>query len=450
MRASLLLASLLSVSVMAADGCRRTTPPPPPPHAVQVAGTLQVPGLHAPVSVVRDASGIPHITASNTDDLFFAQGFVQAQDRLFQMDLWKRASQGRLAEVLGSNFIERDAMTRRIRFRGNPDEEWAAYGPDTHQIAAAFEEAVKIFTGVNDPLITGDQLNFRPASWGYTRTALRFDGQSVEADIRQAAHEIVVMYMGKAVERATVTDLFYNPKHPYTQSLLKSIPRLGEKKDGERLASIAGMVPDPFNLPKGCVFHPRCPLAMKGKCDKIEPTWNASVCKGDIGRLNLSDSRGELPRAVNLESRTARYALLSSIGGIGASDPLVQAQRAALFARRAPQAPIALIRNGKEFKISGDQSTVKAGTEIQVKTERPEVTLSLSEMDKGSWVIFDLPGFTKSASGTQQSSMDALRKANETSWFKDGKGLWVKLVAGPPVMQIIRPTDLQASISVSR
>src|SRR6185436_6947791 len=126
---------------------------------------------------------------------------------------------------------------------------------------------------------------------------------------------------------------------------------------------------------------------------KIEPTWNASVCKGDVGRLNLSDSRGELPRAVNLESRTARFALLSSIGGGNAQqDPLVQAQRAALFSRRPPQAPIALVRNGKEFKISGDQSTVKAGTEIQVKTERPEVTLSLAEMDKGSWVIFELPG----------------------------------------------------------
>jgi cell migration-inducing and hyaluronan-binding protein len=184
---------------------------------------------------------------------------------------------------------------------------------------------------------------------------------------------------------------------------------------------------------------------------KIEPTWNASVCKGDIGRLNLSDSRGELPRAVNLESRTARFALLSSIGGGSApQDPLVQAQRAALFSRRPPQAPIALVRNGKEFKISGDQSTVKAGTEIQVKTERPEVTLSLAEMDKGSWVIFELPGFAKSASGTEQRSLNALRQANETSWFRDGDTLWVKLVAAPPVMQIIRPTDLQASITVSR
>jgi cell migration-inducing and hyaluronan-binding protein len=143
--------------------------------------------------------------------------------------------------------------------------------------------------------------------------------------------------------------------------------------------------------------------------------------------------------------------LLSSIGGgQAANTPLAQAQRAALFARRPPQATIALIRNGKEFKISGDQSTVKAGTEIQVKTERPEVTLSLAEMDKGSWVIFGLPGFTKAAAGTQQGSMAALRQASETSWFKDGNNLWVKLVAAAPVSEIIRPTDLQASITVSR
>jgi cell migration-inducing and hyaluronan-binding protein len=121
-----------------------------------------------------------------------------------------------------------------------------------------------------------------------------------------------------------------------------------------------------------------------------------------------------------------------------------------LFSRRAPQAPIALVRNGKEFKISGDLSTVKAGTEIEVKTERDEVTLSLSEMDEGSWVMFEIPDFTNAASGTQKNSMDALRQANETSWFNDGDNMWVKLVAAPPVMEVIRPTDLQASITVSR
>jgi cell migration-inducing and hyaluronan-binding protein len=190
-------------------------------------------------------------------------------------------------------------------------------------------------------------------------------------------------------------------------------------------------------------------VATDDSCE-IRPSWNASVCTGDIGRLNLSDSRGELPGAVDLESRTARFALLASLGPNAPDTPLVQTQRAALFSRRPPQAPIALVRNGKEFKISGDQSTVRAGTEIQVKTERPEVTLSLAEMDQGSWVMFELPGFTKAASGTEKGSMEALRQANETSYFSDGDALWVKLVAAPPIMPVIRPTDLQASIKVSR
>jgi peptide/nickel transport system ATP-binding protein len=91
--------------------------------------------------------------------------------------------------------------------------------------------------------------------------------------IASMADEIVVMYMGKQVERAKVVDLFYHPKHPYTQALLQSVPRLGPKT-GARLASIEGMVPDPLNLPTGCVFHPRCPAFMPGKCDKLIPSWN--------------------------------------------------------------------------------------------------------------------------------------------------------------------------------
>jgi cell migration-inducing and hyaluronan-binding protein len=182
----------------------------------------------------------------------------------------------------------------------------------------------------------------------------------------------------------------------------------------------------------------------------IHPSWNASVCTGDIGRLNLSDATGELPKGVDLDTRTARYALLSSLGPDAPDTPLARAQRAALFSGRPPQAPIALIRNGKEFKISGDISTVRAGTEIEVKTERPEVTLSIAEMDEGSWVIFELPGFTNAASGAEQASMDALRQASETSYFNDGDTMWVKLVADAPVREVIRPTDLQASITVNR
>ena len=87
-----------------------------------------------------------------------------------------------------------------------------------------------------------------------------------------------------------------------------------------------------------------------------------------------------------------------------------------------------LSRNGKEVSVTGE-ANVMSGTEIKVVTERPNVSLTLTEMDPGSWVIFELPGFTTAASGTQQNSLDALRKASESSWFKDKDALWVKLVS---------------------
>ena len=62
-------------------------------------------------------------------------------------------------------------------------------------------------------------------------------------------------------------------------------------------------------------------------------------------------------------------------------------------------------------------------------TERPTVSLSLTELDAGSWVIFELPGFTTAASGTPRDSLDALRKASDTSYYKDKDAIWIKLVS---------------------
>jgi penicillin amidase len=114
----------------------------------QLSGDLAVAGLTAPVRVIRDTWGVPHIYARNDGDLFFAQGFVQAQDRLFQMDLWRRSAQGRLSEVLGPNFIERDAMTRRIQYRGDIAEEWDSYGHDAKAIAEAFVRGVNAWVAL--------------------------------------------------------------------------------------------------------------------------------------------------------------------------------------------------------------------------------------------------------------------------------------------------------------
>lgn len=104
--------------------------------------------------------------------------------------------------------------------------------------------------------------------------------------IAEIADEIVVMYMGKEVERANTIELFENPKHPYTVALLGSIPQIGEKKD--QLSTIEGMVPSPFDLPSGCVFHTRCPDFMPGKCDRVYPQY-AEVESGHMARCLLYD-----------------------------------------------------------------------------------------------------------------------------------------------------------------
>jgi penicillin amidase len=143
------LGGLIALSIVpAASGCREAARDAGAPAVAPVAGTLELDGLSAPVRVVRDKWGVPHIYAASQDDLFFAQGFVQAGDRLFQMDLWRRAAQGRLAEVLGANFVSRDAMTRRVQYRGSIDDEWASYGPDTQAIATAFVRGVNAWVAV--------------------------------------------------------------------------------------------------------------------------------------------------------------------------------------------------------------------------------------------------------------------------------------------------------------
>ena len=94
--------------------------------------------------------------------------------------------------------------------------------------------------------------------------------------IAELAERVVVMYAGKVVEEGKTEDIFYHPMHPYTQGLLQSIPKLGNRAMGERqqLHEINGMVPSLFHLPKGCGFCPRCPKAMdtcKEKLPDIKP-----------------------------------------------------------------------------------------------------------------------------------------------------------------------------------
>jgi peptide/nickel transport system ATP-binding protein len=102
--------------------------------------------------------------------------------------------------------------------------------------------------------------------------------------VAEMADDVAVMYLGKIVERTDVDTLFYNPQHPYTQSLLDSIPRIG--RNVEDLEVITGSVPNPMNIPRGCPFHTRCREALPGLCDvevpalkEIEPGHEVSCLR---------------------------------------------------------------------------------------------------------------------------------------------------------------------------
>jgi cell migration-inducing and hyaluronan-binding protein len=175
-------------------------------------------------------------------------------------------------------------------------------------------------------------------------------------------------------------------------------------------------------------------LATDTKACQIKPNWNAAVCKGDVGRLSFGGGGiGPRPPAA---AAVAPGADRPSSLGAGAPDPSAAPAAGGPGAavipitvprRGPPQPPVVVSRNGREQTVTS--TNVRAGTEIKVATERPTLDLTLTEMDAGSWVIFELPGFNTAAAGTPQNSLDALRKASDTSWFKDKDALWVKVVS---------------------
>ncbi len=196
-------------------------------------------------------------------------------------------------------------------------------------------------------------------------------------------------------------------------------------------------------------------IAIDDACE-IKPTWNAAVCKGDVGRMTVGappaagGGRGGRGPGAGPGGRSGAavaggpgagnggpggpgaYGGPGGPGGRGGG-PLVGARNGVLGSPAPAGPPVILSRNGKDLRVTGE-TNVRAGSEIKVTTERPSLSLSVKELDKGSWVIFDLPGFTTAASGTEESSLDALRKASATSYYKGDGSLWVKLVSSGDVL----------------
>jgi len=190
-------------------------------------------------------------------------------------------------------------------------------------------------------------------------------------------------------------------------------------------------------------------IAIDDACE-IKPTWNAAVCKGDVGRLAVGgpDGGGGIPGFAGFGGAPGAGPARTAPAGPGAATgPGLAAGRGGPGG--PPQPPVILSRNGKEVTLTGE-TNIRAGTEIKVTTERPSVALRLSELDSGSWVIFELPGFATAASGTPQDSLDALRKASATSYYKGKDSLWVKVVSNGEGARISGPGAGGTSVQVSR
>jgi cell migration-inducing and hyaluronan-binding protein len=211
-------------------------------------------------------------------------------------------------------------------------------------------------------------------------------------------------------------------------------------KDGS-----VGGVPDSFIVINGGI-------ALDEGCE-VKPTWNAAVCKGDVGRMTVGaggggggrgagpggggrgagggapaggGARGAAPAAPGAVAQRGAAPAPGAAGGRGGGGPVVGARTGRIGEPGAPVAVLSL--NGKDFPVSG-VTNVRAGSEFKVSTERTALSLSVSELNAGSWVMFELPGFTTASTGTAQDSLDALRKATTTSYYKGNGSLWVKLVS---------------------
>ncbi len=140
---------LIGITLLILAGCTKKPPSSLESRArealAQTQGTIRIDGLAKPVEIRRDRWGVPHIYAQTTEDLFFAQGFVAAQDRLFQIDIWRRIGAGELSEILGPGYVARDRFARLVRYRGHLEAEWSSYAPDAKAIITSFVRGVNAY-----------------------------------------------------------------------------------------------------------------------------------------------------------------------------------------------------------------------------------------------------------------------------------------------------------------
>ena len=177
--------------------------------------SLRVAGLKQPVQILKDRWGISHIYAKNESDLFFAQGYNVARDRLFQLELWRRQATGTVAEILGKQELRRDIGNRLFMYRGDLTQELNWYHPHGAAIVDAFVHGINAYiaeTERNPALLTPEfkMLGIKPGKWTPAIVISRFNGLAgnVEEEL-----DIALQIRAVSVERAREVD-YFQPGNP--------------------------------------------------------------------------------------------------------------------------------------------------------------------------------------------------------------------------------------------
>lgn len=186
--------------------------------AQETRDTVALHGLTQPVEILRDAWGIAHIYAQNEHDLFFAQGFNAARDRLFQLEIWRRNATGTMAELVGRRALDHDIGARLLSFRGPLREEMAHYHPRGAAIISAFVEGINAYIALTERTpallpVEFAMLDFKPGRWTPAIVISRHNGLFRNA-FREVELAKIVAALGS--ERArTLLDL--HPGNPILQ-----------------------------------------------------------------------------------------------------------------------------------------------------------------------------------------------------------------------------------------
>jgi len=166
---------------------------------------FEVAGSSGTIEISIDKWGVPHISAQNSHDVFFGQGFCAAKTRLFQLDWWRRRGLGKTAEVFGSDYVERDRAARLFLYRGDMRAEWLAYDNDTKDIVSAFTDGVNawIRQTQTDPTLLSPEfsmLGYVPELWEPS-DVVRIRSHGLYANIEQeVARAITIRDFGVEAE----------------------------------------------------------------------------------------------------------------------------------------------------------------------------------------------------------------------------------------------------------